>query len=270
MRDYLVFVRAGPSSLHPKLLAQDPRRNWDCCVSWHTQPVSLDGDSAEFHETGGDNKFEAFVAFFRKTAASHPYRYYLVVDDDIDFAPGDVSRLFTLCSQHATFVCQPALRWGTHISHDVTLWNPVCVVRKTTFVEVMSPCFSRQAVEQLERTFLLTKSTWGIDYVWGSLLAGQNRLAVVDAVRVAHTKPLGFGRGDFYEKLKRLGVDAWEEYTAIMQRYPSFGGLRTLPRGHVFARRLPAWLGRRIATFFEWAKGPAHRLLNSAGKARRG
>jgi hypothetical protein len=266
MRDYLVYFRAGRNSLHAKLLAQDPQRNWDCCVSWYEPPASETADDAEFHETGGDNKFEAFEAFFRKTAASHSYRYYLVVDDDIDFAAGDISRLFTLCSRYRTFLCQPALRWGTHSNHKVTLWNPACIVRQTTFVEVMTPCFSRRAVEELQHTFLLTKSTWGIDYAWSSLLAGKGKLAVVDAVRVAHTKRADSTGGAFYLKLKRQGIDARQELEEVRRRLPSFGGLRMLPRGHVFAARLPAPLGPPLALFFEWAKRRFHRLLIPARK----
>ena len=261
MRDYLVFVRAGPNSLHRKLLAQEPLRNWDCCVSWYHDPAAEAADAAEFHETEGDNKFEAFGSFFRKTATNHPYRYYMVVDDDIDFAPGDISRFFVLCSRHGTFLCQPALRWGTHSNHDVTLWNPACIVRRTTFVEVMSPCFSRQAVEELQHAFFLTKSTWGVDYAWSSLLAGRGKLAVVDAVRVAHTKGVDRRGGAFYLKLRRQGIDPQQEYDATTARFPAFGGLRTLPSGHVFARGLPQWLGRPLTAFLEWAKRRVHRRL---------
>jgi hypothetical protein len=266
LRDYLVFVRAGRNSLHTKFLAQDPLRNWDCCVSWYREPAPEAADAAEFHETEGDNKFEAFASFFRKTATSHPYRYYLVVDDDIDFAAGDISRLFSLCSRHQTFLCQPALRWGTHSNHSVTLWNPACVVRRTTFVEVMSPCFSRRAVEELEHVFSLTRSTWGIDYAWSSLLAGQNKLTIIDAVRVAHTKPVDLRGGAFYRKLKRQGINPTQEYYAVTRRFPAFGAWCTLPRGHVFAGGLPAWLGRSLTMLLEWAKERVHRRLTSARK----
>lgn len=260
MRPYLAFFRAGPNSLHRKLLAEDTRRNWDCCVSWYCDPIAED-KAADFYVSGGDNKFEAFDAFLRETLASRPYRYYLVLDDDLDFAPGDISRLFALCEHHRTFLCQPALRWGSHLNHHVTLWNPACVLRRTSFVEVQAPCFSRAAAERLQETFGLSKSTWGMDYAWASLLAGQGRIAVIDAVRMDHTKPVDLGEGAFYRMLKRLGVDAWQEYGAIKRRYPPFGGLRTLPGGHVYASSLPAWLGRPLMRLLESAKTRAHRRL---------
>ena len=39
-RPYLVFVRAGNKSTHQRLLAENPDRNWDCCVSWYVPPPS--------------------------------------------------------------------------------------------------------------------------------------------------------------------------------------------------------------------------------------
>ena len=39
-RPNLLFVRAGDQSLHPRLIAEDPQRNWDCCVSWYIAPRS--------------------------------------------------------------------------------------------------------------------------------------------------------------------------------------------------------------------------------------
>jgi hypothetical protein len=230
MRDYLLFVRAGPQSLHRRLIRDDPQRNWDCCVSWYCEaPIET---VAEHYRTAGDNKFEAFEQFFLQTAGTHPYRYYLVVDDDIDFAAGDISRFFELCRRHRTYLSQPALRWGTNANHHVTLWNPLCRVRRTSYVEVMTPCFSREAVEFLLPTFRLTRSTWGIDYAWSSLLRDMGRISIIDAVRVAHTKPVDMTGGAFYRKLERQGIDAQLEYGEIKRTYPRFGALATLRRGH--------------------------------------
>jgi len=260
VRENLVFVRAGGQSLHRRLLAEDPARNWDCCVSWYCEPQAETG--AEYYCAAGDNKFEAFEQFFLQTAVTRPYRYYLVVDDDIDFAAGDISRLFELCRRHNTFLCQPALRWGTNANHHVTLWNPLCRVRSTSFIEVMTPCFSREAVERLLSTFRLTRSTWGIDYAWASLLNGTGRIAVIDAVRVAHTKPVDTGKGAFYRKLEQQGINVQLEYDRIKRTYPSFGALRTLPRGHTLALPLlPQALAWPLVRLMESVKKRIHRRL---------
>lgn len=259
MRKFLVFFRAGTNSLHPRIIAEDPLRNWDCCVSWYSQPLSE--TCADRYITGGENKLEAFRDFFRSAANDSPYEYYLVVDDDIDFAPGDISRFFDLCEKYALFLAQPALRWGTNSNHDVTLWNPICRIRASRFIEVMAPCFSHQAVEQLFDTFSLSKSTWGIDYAWSSLLQDSNRISIVDAIRVAHTKPVNLLDGAFYRKMKALGASPEQEYGHIKSSFPSFGGNRSEKTGHRFALPLPNFVGDPLTKFFEKLKKNIHRRL---------
>jgi hypothetical protein len=256
-RPYLVFFRAGAASLHSRLIAQEPGRNWDCCVSWYVapRPESL----AEYYEDTGTNKFDAFDAFYRKVVADSQYRYVLVVDDDINFLPGDISRLFTLCDRHQLYLAQPSLRWGTHANHDVTLHNPACVVRRTRFIEVMTPCFSRAALERLQPTFSLNRSTWGIDYAWSSLLAGEGRIAVVDAIQVDHTKAVSLDGGAFYLKLRAAGIDPVAEYGLIKATYPRFGSLDTERGGHRLAFPLPGFLGGVVVKLFEGIKKRLHR-----------
>lgn len=256
-RPYLVFFRAGAASLHPRLIAQEPDRNWDCCVSWYVapRPESL----AEYYEDTGTNKFDAFDAFYRKTIAGSHYRYVLVVDDDIDFLPGDISRLFTLCDAHRLYLAQPSLRWGTHASHHVTLHNPVCIVRQSRFVEVMAPCFSREALARLQPTFGLNRSTWGIDYAWSSLLAGEGRIAVVDAIQVEHTKAISLDGGAFYLKLRAAGIDPLAEYRQIKETYPRFGSLGSERAGHRLVFPLPDFLGKLLVPLFEGIKKRVHR-----------
>lgn len=257
-RPYLVFFRAGTASLHPRLIAQDPNRNWDCCVSWYVapRPESL----AEYYEETGTNKFDAFDAFYKKTISNSQYKYVLVVDDDIDFEPGDISRLFTLCEAHQLYLAQPSLRWGTHANHDVTLHNPACLIRRTHFVEVMAPCFSRKALERLQPTFCLNHSTWGIDYAWSSLLSSEGRIAVVDAIQVDHTKAVSLDGGAFYLKLKAAGIDPVTEYGRIKESYPRFGSLSTERSGHRLVIPLPEFIGILMVRLFEGIKKRVHRL----------
>lgn len=163
MRDYLVFVRAGARSLHRRAIEEDSRRNWDCCVSWYSDPPPEES-VAERYDHRGANKYEAFAQTFHDAQARQSYRYVLLLDDDVKFRPGDISRFFDICDHEQLELSQPALAWGTHANFPVTLWNPACRVRQVGFVEVMAPCFSRTALEQLLPTFTLTRSTWGIDH----------------------------------------------------------------------------------------------------------
>jgi len=238
-RPYLVFVRSGAASLHGRLIAEDPGLNWDCCVSWYITPRSE--ELAEYYSHGGFNKLDGFLEFWRECPAARDYRYLLLLDDDVYLRPGDVSRFFALCEEYRTYLAQPALRWFTHTTINALVRNPLCVLRRVTFVEVMAPCFSQAAIVELLPTFGMTRSTWGTDLAWAGTIAGRHPICVVDAIGMDHTRT-GDGRPTaFYRKLTEMGVDPGEELARVRRLYPAFRGSRTLPSGHVYRAGVPRW-----------------------------
>ena len=254
-RPYLVFVRAGEKSLHRKLIAENPHRNWDCCVSWYVKPPAE--RQAEYY-CGGDgrafNKLEGFLEFWQRRPQPWPYRYTLLLDDDVYLRPGDLSRFFKLCDRYGTYLSQPALRWLTNTTLNALVRNPICLLRRVSFVEVMAPCFSGEALESLIHTFDWTKSTWGTDWAWACLLEGHEPLYVVDAVPMDHTRS-GNGRPTaFYRKLRELGIDPGEELRRIRRIFPGFRGSRTLSDGHVFRAEVPRPAASALMFVFERMK----------------
>jgi len=251
-RPFLAFVRAGADSLHGRLIAEDPQRNWDCCVSWYVTPRSE--ALAEFYSHGGFNKLDGFVEFAREHPEYREYSYVMLLDDDVYLRPGDLSRFFTLCEHYATYLSQPGLRWFTHTTINALVRNPVCVLRRVSFVEVMAPCFSAAALEELLPTFSWTKSTWGVDWAWGCLAQDRHALYVVDAIPLAHTRRGDPDGGAFYRKLRAMGVDAAEELRRVRERFPAYVGPRTLPRGHVYRRGIPPFIAGVLWRVFEHLK----------------
>jgi hypothetical protein len=251
-RSYLVFVRAGAQSLHPRLLAENPDRNWDCCVSWYVPP--LPEQLAEYYSAGGFNKLDGFLEFWQHRPDPWPWRYVVLLDDDIYLRPGALNRFFELCERYGTYLCQPALNWFTHTTINVLVRNPACVMRRLSFVEVMAPCFSTAALEELLPTFAWTRSTWGTDIAWGCLLEGRQPVHVVDAVGMDHTRT-GDGRPTmFYRKLTAMGVDPGQELREILARFPHFGGQRMLKQGHIYRPGVPPALGPVLLLLFEKLK----------------
>src|SRR5579863_6480421 len=239
-RQYLVFVWAGNESLHRRLLAEDPGRNWDCCVSWYV-PAAPE-ELAEYYCQGGFNKFDGFLEFWRQRPPDFSYRYLLLLDDDVYLGPGEVSRFLTLCERYRVYLAQPALHWFTQTTLNALVRNPACVLRRVSFVEVMAPCFSAAALEELLPTFGMTRSTWGTDLAWAAILGEREALRVVDAIAMEHTRT-GDGRPTaFYRRLTQMGVDPGAELERVRRMYPAFRGSRTLPGGHVYRPGVPPWI----------------------------
>jgi len=253
-RNYLVFLRAGSDSLHQRLLRENPDRNWDCCVNWYVEPRKE--ALAEYYCPAGQtlNKLEGFLAFRAQLPAAWPYRYVLLLDDDLYLPPGEISHFFTLCDYYGTYLSQPALRWFTHTTLNSLVRNPMCVLRRVSFVEGMAPCFSAAALEELIHTFNWTRSVWGTDWAWAALLQGRPQIHVVDDVGMEHTRT-GNGRPTlFYRKLMALGVDPGKELAAIRLLFPQFKGPRTLPDGHVYRHGVPKPAAHALLLVFERLK----------------
>ncbi|MDM0032153.1 hypothetical protein QTI33_08390 [Variovorax sp. J22P271] len=242
------------------MIAEDPDRNWDCCVNgWEAPPGSTARDfGAERFQPGALNKFEAFSDMCRGSAAGVGYRYVLMIDDDLRFKPGDVSRFFEHCERNDLFLSQPAIAWGSNSNHLINICNPVCTVRGVNFVEVMAPCFSREALDRLLPTFLLTRCTWGIDYAWSSLLDGLGRISIVDAVAMDHTKPMDRAEGPFYRKLRSMNVDPDEELAEVVRTHASWGEMQSLKGGHRYRWPLPQALNQHLVAWMEKHKIQQH------------
>ena len=252
-RDYLVFFRSGPNSLHPRLLAEDPQRNWDCAVSYWASAQPPD-TLAELYCTGGGNKFDGFIEFWNSEPRSRGYRYYLLLDDDLYFEPGDISRFLSICDRHEIELAQPALKWTTFYNHNVTVENPVCELRRVSFVEVMAACFSAATLERLLPTFSESRSTWGIDWAWACLMRDRGSLHVVDAVAIHHTKAVDVKSGALYRRLRAEGVSFEGELDAARTQYGEFGRRRTRSGPHVYRKGIPPALGFVLVHLFESLK----------------
>ena len=251
-RPHLVFVRAGGESHHRRLIAEDPARNWDCCVSWYVPP--LPEQVAEYYCQGGFNKFDGFLEFWRQHPQPWEYRYILLLDDDVYLAAGELSRFLTLCEHYQTYLSQPALHWFTQTTLNALVRNPVCLLRRVSFVEVMAPCFSNAALAALMQTFGMTRSTWGTDIAWAGLIDGRHPIYVVDAIGMDHTRT-GDGRpGAFYRKLAEMGVDPGAELLGVQRMYPALRANRTLAGGHVYRPGVPRIAAPALMWMFERLK----------------
>jgi hypothetical protein len=276
-RRYLVFFRAGVKSLHQRLIAEDPQRNWDCCVSWYSAPASE--NLAERYCAGGDNKLEGFLSFKDQFGPLPPYRYVLLADDDVYFEPGGISKFFEICDRHDVYLAQPALHWRTHYNLNVTLANPACILRRVSYIEIMAPCLSAAALIELIDTFAISRSTWGVDWTWAGRSQGRRPIHVVDAVRIEHTKPMDKRDGAFYRKMQAMGIDPNEELRAARERFPDFVGMQTERDGHVYRDEIPRPLRKPAMYLFEHLKFIArqrkklvrrlHRLKTARESARR-
>ena len=117
----------------------------------------------------------------------------------------------------------------------------------------MIPIMTRQAFDLLRPSFTENRSGWGLDYYWASQIEsrlGRDRMAILDAISVRHTRPVDLERGSFYANLEKRPQDDLSE---LLTRYDLEGkhveykrrlellGIRlTIPTRSYFHRRAAA------------------------------
>lgn len=119
------------------------------------------------------------------------YEYVWFPDSDLRIAPEDINSLFRSSKRYGALISQPAcIGFTSHsITRPTSRW--LSLARATTFVEVMAPCFQREALSKCQGSFGEEESSWGVDDIWFHILGKPKRgLLIFDQIIMEHTKPV--------------------------------------------------------------------------------
>jgi hypothetical protein len=194
-RPNLVVLRAGETSLHGEWTRDilDHERNWDLCLSYYgSDPGSLSEPFEWLTHQPAQRKFEAIFDLFSPDSRLWDYERVWLPDDDLLTSWGDINRMFHLSRKYGLQLSQPSLAQveGCHILHKIVAQKPDNVLRFTTFVEVMCPIFSREALRCCIGTFQDSLTGFGLDRIWPSMLGlPATTIGVIDDVGMIHTRP---------------------------------------------------------------------------------
>lgn len=218
MKCNLVIVRAGDSSLHPRWLKKSGNRSWDLIISYF-------GDDPELYRRPDVERIDSKGPKWQGLASLlssecdrlKKYEYIWLPDDDIDCSASDIDKIFSFMQKYRLLYAQPALGTDSFFSWPITVCNPATRLRYTNFVEVMVPCFERDFLFSCLPSMTENLSGWGLDWLWSREAAAEaRRVAIIDAVRVIHTRPVG---GSNYDALRKSGMTAWDELREFRKRY---------------------------------------------------
>jgi hypothetical protein len=137
-------------------------------------------------------------------------------DDDLSATKAEINSLFDIVEKYALALAQPALTADSHLGHLITLRNRSFHLRFTNFVEIMAPCFSRDFLKQMLPSFNENLSGWGLDFFWPTKISDWKRIAIIDAVTVCHTRPVG---GPNYRHLVGGGKDPQQELRDLLAKH---------------------------------------------------
>ncbi|RZL40321.1 MAG: DUF707 domain-containing protein [Rubrivivax sp.] len=213
-RQHLIVARVGRNSLHPRWLDRARMRSWDLHLCpFEPLPAAAREDCSTSDVIVGP-KWAGLRELLNRWDGWRGYQYIWLPDDDLLTDAPNIDRFFATAATLGWDLCAPALDETSYYAHYSTMRNRRCTARRTGFVEIMAPCFSRAALGQLLPT--LSESTtgwgWGLDSVWPKLLGYQN-VGVIDATPVRHTRPVGAFRD------AALGQRVLAESDALLARH---------------------------------------------------
>jgi len=118
------------------------------------------------------------------------YEYFFIPDDDIQINSANIAKLFKYMKTYNLSIAQPGLT-DSYYTYEHTIKCKSTLLRYSNFVEIMTPCFSRDALKKVLFTFNENKSGWGIEFHWPELISFSGKeMAIIDDVEAIHTRPI--------------------------------------------------------------------------------
>ena len=184
-----VFVPVGKDSLHRQLLKGDA--DFDLHLLIYDGSYNKFCNDSDFVACDAGYKMDMIYRYLHR----HPelfekYEYFFLLDDDILISTEDVNRLFSMMREYQLKIAQPSLVMS-YYTYKHTAFHPFYILRYTNFVEMMMPCFSRDALKAVLPTFEKEIRWCGIEMHWPVLVGSNHKdMAIVDAVSAKHTRPV--------------------------------------------------------------------------------
>jgi hypothetical protein len=213
-RRHLVILRAGDKSLHPEWI--QGTRHFDLLISYYGGTPDCHRQGADHYEMRKGPKWSCIADLLAaRPGLIDQYDSFWFPDDDLSVSTETLNRMFALFEGLGLDLAQPALTLNSYFSWALLLQQEGYVARYSQFVEVMAPLFTRETLRRVLPTFSESRSGWGLDWVWPTVLAPhQPKIAILDATPVWHTRPIG---GELYKNNPDL--DPRLDERQLMARY---------------------------------------------------
>jgi len=205
MEKYCVIAAVGKDSLHREWIdGSDGAPGFDLHLIVYDESYEKFRNDVRYVTAAKGSKFNLIGEYLSSTGMIRQYEYFYFPDDDILIDSGNILKLFRYMEEYRLMLAQPAI-WNYYVSHRHTMRRPASKFRYTNFVEIMQPCFSREALERVQFTFTASRTGWGIDFHWPKLLDHEKqKMAIIDDLVSFHTRPVqSVHREELAEYLKK-------------------------------------------------------------------
>lgn len=241
MRKNIVISPCGNKSFlfKEKWLKDTENRNFDLCLLFYHEEIN-DADRYNDVDYFYHLKNFKFTMLHELFTVKRPdfmdiYEHFYFLDDDIDMDTESINRMFDITKGFNAWLTQASLTQNSYCSWPILKQKENCYARYMGQIEVMAPLFSRYALQKCLDSFIVNRSSWGVDSAWSAILGNPTKkIMVIDEVQMAHTLPVG--GGELYKKIQVDPHDDWahavKTYGAIKNNYKELGRLLKIDETH--------------------------------------
>ncbi|MCM1312415.1 MAG: DUF707 domain-containing protein [Roseburia sp.] len=209
MNKNCVISAVGKNSLHK--MWTESNGNFDLHLIVYDNSLEMFCNDAEYTCHIKGYKLKVIYKYLEANPQfKDTYDYFFFPDDDIRMNATNINALFEAMRRYNLKIAQPALRMS-YYTWPHTLYNRYCKLRYTNFVEMMAPCFSRDALQKVLFTFNENETGWSTETHWSILINASIRdMGIIDEVNVIHTRPIQSGQEIHHKELaaymKKFGL----------------------------------------------------------------
>lgn len=191
----MIFTSAGDNTDFVKWWCSSKEiQNYDMYVYYYgknTDNFTLYEKNVTHIERSIGSKFQNFYKFWKKyPEVINEYDRFFILDDDIEISCEDINKMFNLSREYNLDICGPSFTSQSKVSHEITKYRPNILLSYTNFVEVNTPLFSRDALNNLMKVYNPVLIGWGIDilYVWANGFDKTKSYAIVHSIQCTNPK----------------------------------------------------------------------------------
>lgn len=225
----LIISAVGDESLHTEWIAGD--KQFDLALIYYGNDESIAkayAMQAKWFSQAKGMKYH-LIAQFLETHSNilSDYEYIWFPDNDVSISTESINRLFQIAKAEQLQLCQPAMTG--YLSHPITKPAPRLLLRYANFIEVLAPLMRVDSLAILKESFTLNYSGWGFDYLWPFLLGNPKKsIAIIDAITMKHTKPVGNDYSRFPKHPKKELKELLKKYKGAIKEKQVIYGLKAL------------------------------------------
>lgn len=211
----LVVAVCGDNSFHKIWNKSNP--NFDLFIVYYGNNQNKYEKDGKYYDVSKGTKFLILQdVVLRNRHIFDQYDAIFVPDDDLYMETDDINRFFNLFHQYKLEIAQPSI--VGYISLPITANVNFSILRYTNYVEIMCPCFSKNAFNLCQSSFSENKTNWGIEFMWNEALGfPKDKIAIVDSIIAIHTRPCFYG--DTYQNNGNNFDFAMQEAKELFNKY---------------------------------------------------